>query len=300
MKLVVSATDGQVVQQPRKCLDTHTDAIFVCGGRKSLCYLPKQNVWYKLADTLSDHRNHTITQCGDILYIVGGQSDKLGESHVMEYYVPATNSWGAIQRAIVESRFNCCAVLKGIVYAIYWNGEYHSIQFDIHRYDPENNYWDKVNDMSTVEKFDPSNKKWEEVAATNEKRRGAFGVAMNGKVYIAGGRQGYTVIGTCEVYNPITNEWHLMPSLVVPRRDASMVCIEGRLYVLSGSMIHDSRWARVLSVEMFDSERNEWKEKSVIPVESFETAEEQKKMNSLKACFARLFKGVIDKLESLN
>lgn len=278
--------------------------------------------------TLSDHRNHTITQCGDKLYIVGGQSDKLGESHVMEYYVPATNSWGAIQRAIVESRFNCCAVLKGIVYAIYWNGEYHSIQFDIHRYDPENNYWDKVNapptkrgdpcvvtneqhlyiiggisrgnDMSTVEKFDPSNKKWEEVAATNEKRRGAFGVAMNGKVYIAGGRQGYTVIGTCEVYNPITNEWHLMPSLVVPRRDASMVCIEGRLYVLSGSMMHDSRWARVLSVEMFDSERNEWKEKSVIPVESFETTEEQKKMNSLKACFARLFKGVIDKLESLN
>jgi len=57
---------------------------------------------------------------------------------------------------------------------------------------------------------------------------------MNGKVYIAGGRQGQEALNTCEVYNPVTNEWQLIPSLKVPRMSASMVCHEGRLYVLGG------------------------------------------------------------------
>jgi len=41
------------------------------------------------------------------------------------------------------------------------------------------------------------------------------------------------------------------------------------------------------------------REISNIPVDRFETSEEEKK-NIFKACSARLFKGVIDKLEPLN
>lgn len=36
----------------------------------------------------------------------------------------------------------------------------------------------------------------------NEARQDAFGAAVNGKIYVAGGK-------TCEVYNPSTNEQHL-------------------------------------------------------------------------------------------
>jgi len=86
---------------------------------------------------------------------------------------------------------------------------------------------------------------------------------------------------------------------------ASMVCHEGRLYVLGGNFTQIPSTGRlpwVLSVEIFDCEQNGWKEKSVIPVDHFETISEEEKKNTciFKACSARLFKGVIDKLEPLN
>ena len=48
------------------------------------------------------------------------------------------------------------------------------------------------------------------------------------------------------------------------------------------------------------STKNEWVEKSAIPVKGFETPEEVKKMNRFQACFARLYRGVIGELEPLN
>jgi len=74
---------------------------------------------------------------------------------------------------------------------------------------------------------------------------------------------------------------------------ASMVCHEGRLYVLGG--VNNS--SRVSSVKIFESEENEWKAVSVIPVDRFETSEEKQK-NIFKACLARLCR-VGEKLEPL-
>jgi len=82
-------------------------------------------------------------------------------------------------------------------------------------------------------------------------------------------------------------------SLKVPRMSASIVCHEGRLYVLGG--VNNSSW--VLSVELFESEENEWKAILVVPVDHFETSEEKQK-NIFKACLARLCR-VGEKLEPL-
>ena len=43
MRLMCSATDEEVVQQPRNCLELCMNAIFACGGSRALCYLPEQN-----------------------------------------------------------------------------------------------------------------------------------------------------------------------------------------------------------------------------------------------------------------
>ena len=51
---------------------------------------------------------------------------------------------------------------------------------------------------------------------------------------------------------------------------------------------------------MFDSEGNEWSDISAIPVSIFETEEEKKQGKKFKACFAGLYKEVIDNLKPLN
>ena len=48
---------------------------------------------------------------------------------------------------------------------------------------------------------------WKEVAPMNEARHDAFGAALNGKIYVAGGLQlqenmrSFKVLESCEVYN---------------------------------------------------------------------------------------------------
>ena len=335
LRLMVSTSDEQVIKKPRKCLETHTNAIFVCGGRRSLCYFPKQNVWYKLSNMLRGHNcEQTPSQCRGKIYIPCETSDELDVSELMECYTPATNSWGLLE---VEPGFTSTIVFKGDLYAIHVCEILfgNSLGLEIHKYDSENNCSNELEEPPTAcyksclvadeqhiyvigglvkfyggesltsktLRFDPCANEWEEVASINEARYAAFGAAMNGKVYVAGGCQNEKVLSTCEVYNPLTNEWQLMPSLMVPRFSASMVCHERELYVLGGCnyvTVNSRRRSlvRVLSVEIFDCEMNEWKEKSAIPVNCFETDEEKEK-NKFKACFARLCKGVLNKLEQL-
>ena len=327
LRLMVSGNDEQDIQQPRKCLGKHTDAIFVCGGCRSLCYFPQQNVWYKLSDMLfqRDCKSNPSQWRGKIYMSSENLQDVWDMSNLIECYTLSTNSWGAFQvaRAITST-----AILKGHLYAT----EKRLSGIKIYRYDPEKDCCNQLKkpptnlfascvvtdakyiyliggksgyfggtSLSTTYRFDPSadDHEWEEVAPINQARYNAFGAAMNGKVYIAGGRVSQrraVALDTCEVYNPLTNEWQLMPSLKVPRMSASMVCHEGRLYVLGGV---DINWSRVLSVETLDSERNEWRERSVIPVDCFETTEKEKQKNKFRACSARLSKEVIVKLEPL-
>ena len=330
IRLMASATAGQVIQKPRKCLETHMDAIFVCGGKKSLCYFPKSNLWYQLSSMAYKHDySHSPAQCRDKVYIPCSKSHHCPGEDLMEFYIPTTNSYGTVQLA---TTFTCTVVLKGFLYA---TCDDFSQNYGIYRYNPEKNYLDKLKPQptprrqacyvsdaqclytiggtssgqhtSTTERFDPSANEWEEVAPINQARSAAFGASMNGKVYIAGGVWKNKAISSCEVYNPVANEWHLIASLKDPRKYASMVHYEGSLYVLGGFLQDHHRArsrlseSRALSVEIFHSEQNEWETKTVIPLDYIETSEEEDKEKTIfKACFARLHKGVIDKLKPLN
>ena len=85
------------------------------------------------------------------------------------------------------------------------------------------------------DRFDAIVNKWEEIANMQQERRGTFGVAFQGKIFVAGGKQdSKSRLKTCEMYNTSTNEWQLIGSLNVPRAYGSMLCLKGTLYVLGG------------------------------------------------------------------
>ena len=92
-------------------------------------------------------------------------------------------------------------------------------------------------------RYDSRYNKWEELACCNEGRKNAFGAAMNGKIYIAGGGANGHYLSSCEVYNPASDEWQLISSLKEGRFNASMLCFHGRLYVLGGAIVPpDCTW----------------------------------------------------------
>ena len=319
-----SSSGNSCIMLPRKCLEVHQDGIFACGGKKALCYLPHENKWYHFADMTLEHQHHAPIQYRDKVYIF---SKKVvpDQSPVAEYYIPSTNSWGTIRTKFkYDEQFSSVLVLNGGVTLYVLTNDETIPENAISTYHPDKNEWDygdalirwgacgvtyghhiyiiggteyenkEINGITKVEKFDPSEDSWEEVAPMNEARHDAFGAAMNEKIYVAGGLQkddgNLRALNTCEVYSPSTDEWQVIPSLKVPRHSASMVCFKGTLYVIAG--MKDNRKSRELSVEMFDSDANEWKEKSTIPV-NHETQEEVRKKIHYKACFAMIHKEVL-------
>ena len=322
MKSVLNPPGGEASWQPRKCQETHTDGIFICGGKKALCYFPLEDDWYKLVDTLFEHENPSLVQHKSKVYIFDSKVHKVGESRVVEYYED-NSALGTTQQAKISLSSGSYTVLNGELYVISL-----SFNIEIYKHNTETNDWDQMKSFRSLQRnpcvvnnqqflyvisgresnitvrFDSGQNNWKKLAAVNEERFNAFGAAMNDKVYIAGGlsSSNYEGLSSCEVYNPATNEWQLMPGLKVPRYSASMVCFTGQLYVLGGTTITQRSHVhlRALGVEMFDFERNQWTQKSAISVESFENEDEKKKAKKFQACVARICKRVINKLEPLD
>ena len=319
IKSLLSSNDGEASHQPRKCQVTHIEGIFLCGGRKTLCYFPQTNMWCRMADTLFEHSTFSPAEYKHKIYIFDGGFHKVDEAmaRVMEYL--EDNTWAAAQGTVASTDITHYTVLNGELYTLSLTHN----KAEIYRYNAECN-WDGMASLPfdqreacivtdeqflyiiggqktrRTSRYDSRDKKWEELSCINKERCDAFGAAINGKIYIAGGTKAiwpYDVFSSCEVYNPATNEWQLMPSLKVPRHSASMVHFQGRLYVLGGTSVTVGGLSiRDLTVEMFDSERNEWTEISKIPVEQFESQEEIKKGKRFKACSASLSKKAINKL----
>ena len=326
MKVVLSSSDSP--QQPRKCQETHIDGIFICGGKRALCYFPQKDMWCCLADSpFQDYEGHSLVEYKSNIYVADGETRRLGESHVFEFYSPLKNSWGTARRNDDITDFTCLTVLKGDMYAICFAN--FPKKGRICRYDSEKNCWQDMDAppclqdracvvadkqflyiiggtldwgasaVCTTNRFDPINNELEELADINWARYNASGAAMNGKVFIAGGQSSRrTIVRSTEAFDPSSNEWQCVTDLALPHFNANMVCFEGMLFVLGGTTYTKSDGiTRTLTVEMFDPGINEWKVKSSIPVESLEMSH---KKNKYQACFAKFNKKMVEKLQPLS
>ena len=117
-------------------------------------------------------------------------------------------------------------------------------------------------------------------------RRSAFGVATEGKIFIAGGWW----LKTCEMYNISTNDWQLIGSLTIDRAYGGMVCLKGTLYVLGGIVKYGNS---KLSVECYDPTEDKWIKKTTIPVKLIS----KDNIDTFTGCVLKLSKGVLDKLD---
>ncbi|XP_068682384.1 kelch-like protein 3 [Montipora foliosa] len=327
MECIFDPFSENAAKPPRKCLERYTDVIFVCGGRTALCYLPQKDIWYQLPDMLFEHQSHAVVQFRDKVCILGGKCGGPGKSRIMEYSLSSNNSQGIIETRLGWDVCSCVTSLDGCIFVLFRKTCWDSIIL----YKLDENVCESVANpptgrhgaclvsdkrhlylvggainldwlkgSKTVERFDPILATWEEVAAMNEARVHAFGAAMNGKIYIAGGineNEGHcTVLNSCEVYDPSTNEWQVMSNLNVCREAANMVCFQEALYVVGG--FKDRKLSsRELSVEVFELGAFEWKSKSIIPTNfENENPEDRKKNIHHKACHAVIHKSLLEKL----
>ena len=107
-------------QSPRKCLKTHEDAIFACGGvggDKALCFLPSENKWYKMPDMHFTRQVSAIAAnvCQGKLYVIGGNRNEV------ECYYPLLNSWASVKSLKEVFKFAAAVTFQGYFVCHWWS-----------------------------------------------------------------------------------------------------------------------------------------------------------------------------------
>ena len=309
MKLAAFASkDDDLSQSPRTGLETRV--IVACGGKYSFCYLPEKDEWKRLPDALSERNQKTqMMKFRDQLY-------SFPQSGKAERYDPRFNFWASLDLPTNSALVN---VVKGEIYAIEVNTS--TGESIIKRYDVELCSWQTVllskegcrqescivsaghhiyvlggkppqesENVTKAERFDTVENKWDEIADMQQERGGAFGVATQGKIFVAGGGNKFRkVTRTCEMYNISTNEWQLIGNLNVCRIYGGMVCLNKKVYVLGGTR---NGTESELSIERYDSTEDKWIQVTTIPAKKI--ANQSK--DTFTGCVLKLSKGVLDKL----
>lgn len=139
------------------------------------------------------------------------------------------------------------AAVKGKIYAIGGNGDYHN----------------------TNEMYDPTTDTWETKAPLLTSRK-SFGIAVyQDKIYVMGGVTGYTenthsyiISGENEIYDPATDTWENKTSMPTRRYGIGANVVEGKIYVIGGK--NASGWIDGVN-EVYDPAADTWTTKAPIP-----------------------------------
>jgi N-acetylneuraminic acid mutarotase len=123
--------------------------------------------------------------------------------------------------------------------------------------------------VGTVEEYDPETNSWREKTPMPTPRNHAAIGAVNGKIYVIGGRVGAafialaTDVSVVEEYDPATDKWSAPRSRMPTARSAlGYGVINGKVYVAGGEYQDPHMMATFKEVEAYDPASNSW---SILP-----------------------------------
>ena len=277
-----------------------TEAIVVRGGKKTYCYLPEEDEWKRLADGLSEDRDHftNLIKFRDQLY-----SFPRRRNAETERYDPAFNSWTTLKLPVPNDSIFSLAVVNGQIHATYMYRQLHQeadpshrtlrrvvmlSELVIKRYNVELCTWETLSSSqdshyqddscivafgnclyilgggcsNKASRFDTVESKWEEIASMPISESSPCGVATQEKIFVTSARG-----QQCEVYQVSTNEWHTIPSLNFTRPvfSLTLVCLNETVYVVGVAEKNSSQPAEIV-VNSYDPKLNKWIQKTSIPI----------------------------------
>ena len=232
-------------------------------------YDPATDKWTKKKNMPLPSHHVAVTELNGKIYVMGGfvlpQSGPpawVPIDNAWEYD-PADDTWKALAPLLTKRGSPNAAAVNGKIYVIGGAGNFPgSKDTSIHPARPHRA-------VGTNEVYDPATNTWETRSPMPTARNHAAVGAVNGKIYVIGGRLGNAFItrasntDVVEVYDPATDQWGpAMTRIPTPRSSLTWGTYKGKIYVAGGEF-HDARMlAAFRAVEVFDPATNSW---SILP-----------------------------------
>ena len=122
--------------------------------------------------------------------------------------------------------------------------------------------WDTCTPYANLESYDSANDRWISRAPMRMARGGHGAGALNGRLYVVGGRIDCDRDTTSvEVYDPKTNQWSDRAPLPSAREGQVVAAVNGKLYAIGG---HANGQSMALNTE-YDATADRWIERAPLP-----------------------------------
>ncbi len=174
-------------------------------------------------------------------------------------YDPATDNWRQMAAAPVARGAHNAVVVDNRIHVIGGAGLHPgSKETALHPARPHRA-------LGTHEVFDPAKNAWSTRADMPTPRNHGAAAAVDGRIYVIGGRIGSVFITTAsntdivEEYDPATDQWgRLLAPMPNPRSAVAWGVHGGRIYVVGGEVRLRDYWAAFAAVDAFDPKSNTW------------------------------------------
>ena len=202
--------------------------------------------------------NNRIYAFGGFVYPTTGGAAWVPIDNAWEYN-PAQDAWKALAPMPIKRGAAAAAVVGDKIYVIGgattqpWAKENFLSQVTPQR------------GLGTVEAYDPASNTWKELTPMPTPRNHAAIGAVNGKIYVIGGRVGAAFIGLAsdtslvEVYDPATDTWGTPGARMPTTRSALAYGVyNNRIYVAGGEFQDPQQQTVFRTFEDYDAASNTW------------------------------------------
>eukprot|EP00102_Acyrthosiphon_pisum_P022702 XP_016659912.1 PREDICTED: ring canal kelch homolog [Acyrthosiphon pisum] len=177
------------------------DRIYAVGGIIDLTALNTAEVfdvsvqeWQLISSMCTERMGPGVGVLDNLLYAVGGFKCPFSLKSV-ECYDPSLDIWSPVAQMSTSRRRLGIGILDGVMYAIGGICQEHANSVylkSVEAYTPIANLWSPIADMH-LSRYDPRV------------------VTFNGLLYVMGGSDGSSQLGSLEIYDPNTNTWTMEP-----------------------------------------------------------------------------------------
>jgi N-acetylneuraminic acid mutarotase len=240
-------------------------------------YDPATDKWTKKASMPLKVHHSALTEYQGKIYMFGGFKSYMppGQRGLAGWepvdntweYDPATDTWKALAPMPDKRGSPVAAVVGGKIYVIGGGiPEPGSGEIAVFPNRP-------TRSVGTNEMYDPETNKWTERSPMPTPRNHAFAGAVNGKIYVIGGRISNPFITVAsnldivEEYDPVANIWGpAKAQMPTARSGGGWATYNGKIYVAGGESQTRALLGAFRALEVYDPSNNAWQVLPSMPI----------------------------------